>query len=79
MITMKSAVSKEDCTEKTEVQIIEEVLKERSSKTSSTGTFLSNLGIGSISKKSSVSTTRIIELENTEPACGLNEVVRQRN
>lgn len=64
MITMKSAVSKEDCTEKTEVQIIEQVLKERSPKTSSTGTFLSNLGIGSISKKSSVSTARIRELEN---------------
>ena len=64
MMTMKNAPSLEDGTEKTEVQIIEQVLKERSPKTSSTGTFLSNLGIGSISKKSSVSTARIRELEN---------------
>jgi len=64
MMTMKNAPSLEDGTEKTEVQIIEQVLKERSPKTSSTGTFLSNLGIGSISKKSSVSTARIRELES---------------
>jgi hypothetical protein len=40
------------------------LLKDKSPKTSSTGTFLPNLGIGSISRKSSVSTARIGELEN---------------
>jgi hypothetical protein len=65
MMTIKNRPRLEDDTEEiTEVQIIEQVLKERSPKTSSTDTFLSNLGIGSISKKSSVSTTRIRELEN---------------
>jgi hypothetical protein len=64
MMTMKNRPRLEDDTEKTEVQIIEEVLKEKSPKNSSTGTFLSNLGIGSISRKSSVSTARIRELEN---------------
>ena len=64
MMTMKNRPRLEDDTEKIEVQIIEEVLKEKSPKNSSTGTFLLNLGIGSISRKSSVSTARIRELEN---------------
>ncbi|KAK1630971.1 hypothetical protein QYE76_005286 [Lolium multiflorum] len=64
MMTIKNRPRLEGETEKTEVQIIEEVLKEKNPKTSSTGMFLANLVIGSISRKSSVSRTRIRELEN---------------
>jgi hypothetical protein len=46
------------------VDIIEEVLKEKSTNTSRSGTFLSYLGVKPISRKSSVSTTRIRELEH---------------
>jgi hypothetical protein len=64
MITIKNRPRLEGEAEKTEVDIIEEVLKEKSTNTSSSGTFLSYLGIKPISRKSSVSTACIRELEH---------------
>jgi hypothetical protein len=64
MITIKNRPCLEGEAEKTEVDIIEEVLKEKSTNTSSSGTFLSYLGIKPISRKSSVSIARIRELEH---------------
>jgi hypothetical protein len=66
MITIKNRPRLEGEAKKTEVDIIEEVLKEKSTNTSSSGTFLSYLGIKPISRKSSVSTARIRELEQEE-------------
>jgi hypothetical protein len=64
MITIKNRPRLEGEAEKTKVDIIEEILKEKRTNTSSVGTFLSYLGIKSISRKSSISTLRIRELEH---------------
>jgi hypothetical protein len=64
MITIKNGPRLEGEAEKTEVDIIKEVLKEKSTNKSSSGTFLSYLGVKLISRKSSVFTARIRELEH---------------
>jgi hypothetical protein len=64
MITIKNGPRLEGEAKKTEVDIIKEVLKEKSTNTSSSGTFLSYLGVKPISRKSSVFTARIRELEH---------------
>ena len=62
MVEMKLLPHTEGEPEKTDVQIIEAVLKEQSS--SSGSTFLTRLGVASSSRKSSISVARIRELED---------------
>ena len=62
MVSRKMGPRPEDEPKQADLQIVDEVLKEKTS--SSTNTFLSRLGVGSSSRKSSVSTARIRELEH---------------
>ena len=48
---------------RTYMQIVEEVLKEKLAKKNSRSTFLTSLGMSSVSRKSSISSSRIKELE----------------
>ena len=61
MLLRKKGPRPDDEQPKTDAQIIEEVVKEKI--TSRTSTFIACLGVGSGSRKNSVSTTRIRELE----------------
>lgn len=62
MLLRKMGPRPEDEPAKTDAEIVEEVVKEKTS--SSTSTFLSRLGIASSGRKNSVSTARIRELEH---------------
>jgi hypothetical protein len=61
MLLRKMGPRPEDELAKPNAQIVDEVLKEKT--TSRTNTFLAHLGVGSSSRKNVVSTTRIRELE----------------
>lgn len=63
MVSLKNAPRAEDEASITDAQIVEQVLKDKSSSSSSTSTFLARLGIASSSRKNSISATRIRELE----------------
>jgi len=64
MVALKAAPRNEGEPELTDVQIIQQVLHEKESSTTSNNTFLPRLGVASSSRKSSVSATRIRELEH---------------
>ena len=63
MLLKKMGPHQEHEPEKTDLQIVEEVLKEKLAKKNSRSTFLASLGMSSVSRKSSVSSSRIKELE----------------
>ena len=63
MVKRRLKPTEEDEVPKTDVQIVEEVLKEQSSSSTSTSTFLTRLGLASSSRKNSISAARIRELE----------------
>jgi hypothetical protein len=63
MMKRRIAPTAEDENPKSDVQIVEEVLKEQCSSSTGTSTFLTRLGLASSSRKNSISATRIRELE----------------
>ena len=63
MLLKKMGPHQEHEPAKTDMQIVEEVLKEKLAKKNSRSTFLTSLGMSSLSRKSSISSSHIRELE----------------
>lgn len=63
MLLKKMGPHQEHEPAKTDLQIVEEVLKEKLAKKNSRSTFLTSLGLSAVSRKSSISSSRIKELE----------------
>ena len=64
MVAKKAAPRNEDEPDLTDLQIVQLVLSEKSTSTTCNSTFLPRLGVASSFRKSSVSATRIRELEH---------------
>ena len=63
MFNKKMRPRPENEPEKTDLQIVEQVLKEKLAEKNTGSTFLTSLGMSAGSRKSSVSSTRMRELE----------------